>query len=116
MQTIFALLAAALAPTPAAPQAPLLAPREESIPFIRSDSILEWRADGDRGLFIRSMSGQWYHARTMARCGRLTSALTVGFETRGPDRLDRYGTLRVEGWRCPLASVTLSDGPPRRRH
>jgi hypothetical protein len=114
MQMIFALLAAAVAPTPAATEMP--APREESIPFVRSDGILEWRADGDRGLFIRSMSGAWYHARTMAPCGRLASAVSIGFETRGPDRLDRYGTIRVEGWRCPLASVTRSEGPPRRRH
>jgi len=114
MQTIFVLLAAAVAPTPAATEAP--PPRETSIPYVRSDGILEWRADGDRGLFIRSMSGDWYHARTMAPCGRLNSAISIGFETSGTDRLDRYSTLRVEGWRCPLASVTRSEGPPPRHH
>ena len=113
MELILAFVAAAmLSPAPDA-GAPKL--REESIPFVRSDGILEWRADGDRGLYIRSMSGDWYHASTMGRCGRLTSALSIGFETRGPDQLDRFGALRVEGWRCPLASVTRSEGPPPRR-
>jgi hypothetical protein len=105
-----AATSATAADTPA-----LSAGREVAIPFVRSNGILEWRAAGDRAVYIRGGDGDWYLARTMNRCGRLTSAVSIGFETRGPDQLDRFGTLRVEGWRCPLASVTESEGPPPRK-
>jgi hypothetical protein len=88
--------------------------REVSIPFVNSDGIQEWRADGDRGLFVRGGDARWYYARTMGACGRLRTAQTIGFETRN-DRLDRFGVLRVEGWRCPLQSLTRSEPPPSRR-
>jgi hypothetical protein len=114
MNPIFALLAfasASLQPDQAGAQN--VAPREEaSIPFVRSNGILDWRADGDRALYIRGGNGAWYRAETMGACGRLRSAITIGFETRS-DQLDRYGVLLVEGWRCPLSSVVRSDPPPR---
>jgi hypothetical protein len=114
MKPFLAFLAAA-ASTQSAMAAEPPQPAEAAIPFVRSDGIMEWKAVDESGLFIQSMSGDWYFARTMARCPRLLDALTIGFETRGPDQLDRHGTLLVQGWRCALASVTRSSPPPRRR-
>lgn len=88
--------------------------KETAIPFVRSNGIGDWKADGDRGLFIRGSDGQWYYGRTQNKCARLKSATTVGFETRGVDQLDRYGAVLVEGWRCQLASVTRADSPERK--
>jgi hypothetical protein len=113
MKSFLAILAAASAQLAVASERP--APAEVAIPFVRSDGIMEWKALDDRGLYIQSQNGNWYFARTMARCPRLLDALTIGFETRGPDQLDRHGTLLVQGWRCALASVTRSAAPPRRR-
>jgi len=80
----------------------------------RMASFLEWIADGDRGLYIRADTGRWYYARTRAPCPRLANDVALRFETRGGRDLDRFGAIRAEGWRCDLASVTESDGPPRR--
>ena len=109
MIPIFLMALVASEPAPAAVTLP-----EVAIPFVRSNGILEWRAQGDRQVFIRSSDGNWYVARTMNRCGRLRSAITIGFETRGADQLDRHGALLVEGWRCPLDSVIRVAGPPAR--
>jgi len=91
------------------------APGEEaSIPFANRDGITDYKADGDRGLYIRSANGEWYYARTMAKCGRLRDAITVGFETATNGELDRKGALVAQGWRCPLESLVRSDAPPKK--
>jgi hypothetical protein len=107
--TAFALIAAGQAQTPPAPAA-----EETYVPGVRSEGVAEWEADGERGLYIMSQNGRWYYARTSAPCPRLHSTISLGFETRHADRLDRFGTVIAEGWRCPLESVTYSDGPPSR--
>ncbi len=108
--TAFALIAAGQADA-----APAKA-GETYVPNVRSEGVAEWEADGERGLYLMSRGGRWYYARTATPCPRLNSAVSLGFETRGPDRLDRNGTVIAEGWRCQLESVTYSEGPPRRRH
>jgi hypothetical protein len=87
---------------------------EDAVPFVRSAGIHDWKADGDRGLYIQGINGRWYHARTLGRCGRLATAVSLGFETRGLDELDRHGAILAEGWRCALSSVTRSARPPAR--
>jgi hypothetical protein len=83
---------------------------ETYVPYAGSDGIVEWKADGDRGVYLRSLTGGWYYARTANRCRRLNTATRLGFLTFGSDDLDRFGTLFAEGWRCPLESVTRSPG------
>ena len=83
--------------------------REVRIP--RMASFLEWVADGDRGVFVRGDTGKWYYARTQSPCPRLRPDVALSFVAPGGE-LDRHGALRVEGWRCPLDSVTESEAPP----
>lgn len=87
-------------------------PEEASIPYADRDGIVEWKVDGDRGLYIRGMTGGWFYARTLGKCGRLQTADTLGFETSATGDLDRHGAIRAQGWRCPLTSVVRSEGPP----
>jgi len=87
---------------------------EVSIPFASRDGIQDYKADGDRGLYIRGIHGEWYYAKTQARCGRLVTSDVIGFETSASDRLDRFGALHAQGWRCPLASLTHSAPPPQK--
>ena len=90
-------------------------PNESFIPDVRSRGIETWAADGDRGVYIMSRDGQWYYVLMANRCRRLRSAVSLGFDTFGPDRLDRYSALIVDGWRCPVDSVVRSETPfPRR--
>lgn len=107
--TAFALIAAGQAEAPAAPEA-----RETSVPNVRSEGVLEWEADGDRGLYLMGHDGRWYYARTNRPCPRLSSTITLGFDTAGPD-FDRNSSIVAEGgWRCQVSSVTQSEGPLRR--
>jgi hypothetical protein len=97
---------AALADSP-----PVMNPRET---YIRNMAgFLEWVADGERGVYIRGDTGKWYYARTQAACPRLRSATGLSFQTRNGD-LDRFGSLRIDKWRCPLVSVIESGPPPER--
>ena len=105
------LLGAALL---AGPAAAACAPRAETaIPFVSSDGINDWKADGDRGLFIESVRGRWYYVSFASRCPRIRTARGLGFETSALDQLDRHGAILAEGWRCQIVSLTESPPPPR---
>ena len=87
-------------------------PGETAIPFVSSIGSVEWKSAGDDAAYVRGGNGQWYLVRTSNRCTRLRSSPALGFETSALDQLDRHGALLVQGQRCPVASVTLSNGPP----
>ena len=83
--------------------------REVRIPRIYN--FLEWVADGHQGVYVRGDTGKWYYARTQSPCPRLRPDVALSFVAPGGE-LDRHGALRVEGWRCPLDSVTETEAPP----
>jgi hypothetical protein len=85
---------------------------EASIPFVNHGGVWNWQADGSHGLYVQDRQHNWYYARLMGNCFDLPFANAVGFETRGIDTLDRFGTLVVRGQRCPITSLTHSAGPP----
>jgi len=72
--------------------------------------------DADRGVFIRGYTGQWYYAAVQGQCPRLHYGASLRFNTSPGNVFDRDSTIRADGWRCRIASVTTSDGPPPRRH
>ncbi|MFL6863826.1 MAG: DUF6491 family protein, partial [Allosphingosinicella sp.] len=88
--------------------------QETSIPDIHRDGFIDWRAEGRDALYVHAMNGKWYLVRTAAPCPRLRTAMALGFVASPTDRLDRYGAILAEGWRCQIASVTLSAPPPPR--
>ncbi|WP_240334186.1 DUF6491 family protein [Sphingobium estronivorans] len=118
MKTMIAFLAAPLLLTGAmASAAPMAAarqpvPAEASIPFVNHGGVWNWQADGSHGLYVQDQHRRWYYAKLMGNCFDLPFANAVGFETRGIDTLDKFGTVIVRGQRCPIMSFTLSDGPP----
>jgi len=99
-------------PAMAAPQQP--ASGEASIPFVNHGGVWNWQADGSRGVYVQDQHRQWYYAKLMSNCFDLPFANSIGFETRGIDTLDRFGTLVVRGQHCPITSFTYSAGPPAR--
>ena len=101
--------------TAAAPALAYDPPSGEETRVPRMARFLEWTADGNQGLYIRADTGRWYYARTQSECPRLRDGVPLRFETRAGGDLDRSGAIRVEGWRCQLASVVASDGPPEHR-
>lgn len=108
-----AMIAAALlgaAPALAA-GGPAPSARETRVP--RIGSFLEWRADGHRGVYIRADNGRWYYARLQNECPRLRPHVAISFLGARGGNFDRFGVVRVEGWRCPVDSVVESAPPPR---
>ena len=75
---------------------------------------LEAFADPQRGVYIRGYTGQWYYARVRGNCPRLTYNASLRFNPSPGGDFDRDSTIRADGWRCMIASVIESDGPPRR--
>jgi hypothetical protein len=103
-----ALLAApALANPPAKP-------REASIPFVGMGSIRDWRADGSNALYVQGIGNRWYHATLMGPCNDLPFANTIGFDVRGTNQLDRFGTVVLRHQRCPITSLVESGPPPKK--
>jgi hypothetical protein len=89
---------------------------ETTIPFIKSSGILDFRYGGEEDLvYIHGSGGQWYQVRTVGPCPRLLTANSLGFQTNGPDQLDRFSTILAEGMRCPVQSITRSEAPPKKQ-
>src|SRR3546814_961011 len=90
-------------------------PKEAVIPFVNSGSIRDWSADGREAIYIQDVHGQWYHAKLMSSCTDLPFTETIGFETRGTDTLDQFGTIIVRHDRCPIQRMVKSAPPPSKR-
>jgi hypothetical protein len=114
MTKTLSLLALLLLPAGTPARAAGEAGAETVIPFVSSIGSVEWKRASDDSLYVRGGNGRWYFVRTSNRCTRLRTSLGIGFETSALDQLDRYGAIRVDGQRCPVASITASDGPPRK--
>lgn len=98
----------------AAAAAPLKAP-EASIPFTNvHGSIRDWQADKRDGIWVQDVHKQWYYGRFMGPCIGLDFAMSVGFDTRHGNTLDKFAYVIVPGEhdRCALASFVKSDPPP----
>ena len=89
---------------------------EASIPFVNmGTSIREWQADGEDGLWVQDARRNWYYAKMLARCSGLDFAMRIGFQTRGSNTLDKFGTVIVPGRdRCAIQSFTKSEPPPKK--
>lgn len=100
-------------PAPAAESK--MAPAETSIPFVNMGGIRDWQAVDDTTLYVQDNGRKWYLARLLSPCTDLTFATGIGFETRGVNRLDKFGSVVVGGQRCPLASFIASGPPPAKK-
>ena len=104
MSILLAFAATVAAATPA-PQA--------SIPFFSTATSPDWRADGDKGLWLRANMPQWFYVTLNGPCSRLAAATTLGFHSSPNDEFDRFSTIVAEGELCPVQSVVKSDAPPK---
>jgi hypothetical protein len=111
MRTTLSLIVLGLAAA-GAPAAARDMSGETVIPFMSSINSIEWKAASNDSLYLRGPRGDWYFVRTMNRCTRLRSSPGIGFQTSALGQLDRHGAILVQGVRCPIESITRSDGPP----
>ena len=106
-----ALLAVAAAPVAAADQPGRARPEAKIRNMV---DYLEAVADPGRGVYIRGYTGQWYYASVRGQCPRLTRSASLRFNTSPGGDFDKDSSIRADGWRCMVDSVTESDAPPRR--
>jgi hypothetical protein len=85
---------------------------EAFIPFVNRGGVRDWQVSGDDKIYIQDSSGKWYLATLASGSPDLPYATAIGFETKGIDRLDRFGAVVVAGTRYPLKSLVESAPPP----
>ena len=76
--------------------------------------LLETVNDPRHGVYIRAYDGRWYYARTRGDCPRLTATARLRLQSSPGNHFDRNSAIVADGWRCLVASVTESAGPPSR--
>jgi hypothetical protein len=87
---------------------------EVSIPFANHrHAIRNFEAPSDDILYLEDRQRRWYRAE-LGHCFGLKWAHAIGYDTRGGLSLDNFGAILVDGRRCPILSLTRSDGPPRK--
>ena len=86
--------------------------KETSIPFANMGGIRDWRAVDDSTLYVQDIRRNWYLAKLAIPSPDLTFVQAIGFETRGTNQLDKFGTVVVGGQRIPLSSFVASAPPP----
>lgn len=86
---------------------------EASIPFVNHGGIRDWRDAGRDAIYVQDQHRQWYRGTFIGPCTDLPFTEAIGFETRGPDTFDRFGSIIVRGQRCALSSFVKSDPPPK---
>ena len=110
LHTIVASIGLALGATHAIADAP----KEPEIPFANLGGIRDWRADGDRALYVQGRNRQWYHAELMAPCTDLPFTERIGFVVEPNGDFDRWSSILVRGQQCVLTSFAESGPPPEK--
>jgi hypothetical protein len=90
-------------------------PAEASIPFINHGGVRDWQVADDNKIYIQDSKGKWYLATLATSSPDLPFATAIGFETKGVDKLDKFGAVVVAGTRYPLSSLTESGPPPPKK-
>lgn len=123
-RALVTLLLAAVAASRSAAALPAVPPAKATeIAVTYHGRIRDWRADGNTGIYVEGVDGNWYHADFMWSCVELPIADHVTFVTEPDGSLDRFSSIRVRGDQCAFVSLEPSaipasrprDGSPRRR-
>jgi hypothetical protein len=78
--------------------------------------MINWLADGERGLWIQTRDLKWFYARFTGVCQRVNSTNSLIFNTAASGNIDTTSSVTVPaGGRCRLRSLAPSGGPPEKR-
>lgn len=88
---------------------------EASIAFPSNATIRNFRADNERGVWIEDMRRNWYYASFFGRCRDIDFAQSIGIDTRGSSRLDRFSQIIVGHERCAIDRLLTADKPLPRK-
>lgn len=109
-------LAAAIAcgTTVGAAQAASERGRPAVIHFANHGGIYDYKPVNDQLLYVQARDRSWYRVELLAPCSGLNFALGIGFEPEPNGDFTRFSHVRVNGERCPVASMVAINGPPPR--
>lgn len=82
-----------------------------SIPFAAIGGIHDWKADGDKGLYVESLQHKWFYAKLMGPCTGLQFKDRVAFMTEPGGDLDKFSAIIVEGHVCHFVDFTPTANP-----
>jgi hypothetical protein len=77
--------------------------------------ILNFEADGDRGVWIEDLRHRWYYGRFITACPGVRFAQAIAVDTRSSARLDRRGQVLFAGDLCPFDRFTTAARPLPRK-
>ncbi|WP_260580978.1 DUF6491 family protein [Sphingopyxis sp. PET50] len=107
--------AAADEPAPKSAAAPREIGVEASIAFPAYGTVRNFEADGDDGVWIEDQRRDWYYAKLTGYCPDLDFVQSIGIDTRGTSRLDKFGAIIVKGQRCAITSFVTAEKPLPRK-
>ena len=119
MRTIILAPLAALVMVPGiamADEPPEQAQTEERamIPFADTVGIWDWRAEGNRTIYIEDNHRRWYKAVLFSPALDLPFVNFIGIDAGPTGTLDKFGAVYIHGQRYPFASFERVDGPPKK--
>lgn len=110
-----ACMVCACASYPAAPHVGRGGGGNAVIHFVNFGNVYDWEADGNRGIYVQTLSKHWYYARLFAPCLNLPFADRVGFVVEpASGSFDKFSSIVVQGETCPVRSLRKSGPPPSR--
>lgn len=112
--TVLALAGPALAAKPTPHIWPELGV-ETQIIFANHGEIRNFEADGQDGIWLEDRKRRWYYAELLGGCQGLNFAQGVGFDTGGSSNFDKFSSIIVDEWKCPVVSVVTAEKPLPRK-
>ena len=86
-----------------------------AIQFADQGGIYDWRANGDRGIWVQAVNRQWYYASFIGTCYGLDNAQRVGFLFGPSGQFDRWSSIIVpRESHCFVRTFDHSGAPPSR--
>ena len=73
--------------------------------------LLNWKADGDKGVYLQSSDTQWFHATFFMPCLNMPFATKLSFISDGPKDLTQFSSILVRDQQCWFKTFEMSDPP-----
>lgn len=88
---------------------------ETQIQFANRGEIRNFEADGQDGIWLEDRQRRWYYAELQGGCQGLNFAQGVGFDTGGASNFDKFSSIIVDAWKCPVVSLVTAEKPLPRK-
>ncbi len=89
---------------------------ETQIVFANRGEIQNFEADGQDGVWLEDRKRRWFYADLQGGgCQGLNFAQAIGYDTNGSSNFDKFSSIVVDGWECPVSSLVTAEKPLPRK-